>query len=520
MIFHEVSVLWAIVLTVFSVLAVYISGYALQRRYVGGAGELAFFLLTVAFYSMGSAFEINGTVLPRVLDFIKFEFFWASFTAPAFLLFALRYHRERHLPLAAYVVLLAGALLLGVLGMTPEEHRLVYRSYGMAEGDYFPEFVYVGGPFYYVQLTYLIGCSLVGEAVLLLKALRSRGKLRTQALLISVGGTIPTLNTIIFPQRNAVMDTQPLALIVMGCFIAVSLFRYQMLDLLRIARDSAVDTIGEYLVVLDRDKVILDINRSGRESALLAGFKISGILKSCGEFGLYLDRIMSAEEEGQAFESQTYSYDDQHFEIRIRRLKGRTQSFGTGYTLLIHDITRTVRLMDKLEIQATVDPLTSVYNRRQWMNLASRELEIHRRSTSPCALIIFDLDHFKKINDGCGHLFGDEVLKAVAATVKKELRISEIFGRYGGEEFCVFCPQTDLEAGRLVAERIRRSIEDLNLSSGGVSVPVTASLGIYSPGPGDVLSIDSCLNYADMALYRAKNEGRNRSVCYTPLQPA
>ena len=456
MIFYEVSVLWAMVLTFFSVLAVYISGYALHRRYVGGAAELAFFLLTVAFYSMGSAFEINGTVLPRVLDFIKFEFFWASFTAPAFLLFALRYHRNRHLPPAVYVILLAGSLILAVLGMTPEEHRLVYRSYGMVEGDYFPEFVYVGGPFYYVHLVYLIGCSLIGEVVLLLKALRSRGKLRTQALLISLGGMIPTLNTIIFPQRNAVMDTQPLALIVMGCFIAVALFRYQMLDLLRIARDSAVDTIGEYLVVLDRDKVILDVNRSGRESSLLAGFKIGGILEGCGEFGLYLDRIISAEE-GSSFESQTYSYDDQHFEVRIRRLKGRTQSISTGYTLLIHDITRTVRLMDKLETQATVDPLTLIYNRRQWMNLASRELEIHRRSTSPCALIIFDLDHFKKINDGCGHLFGDEVLKAVAEAVKKELRISEIFGRYGGEEFCVFCPQTDLEAGRLVAERIRRA---------------------------------------------------------------
>ena len=159
------------------------------------------------------------------------------------------------------------------------------------------------------------------------------------------------------------------------------------------------------------------------------------------------------------------------------------------------------------------DALTGLYNR--WYVIDKIEAEINRslRHGSPMSLMMMDIDHFKRINDTYGHPAGDQVLQSVGKLLRESCRVYDVPGRYGGEEFCVLLPETRLGNTPVVAERIRQRLEMTELSVGGSSVAVTASIGIASIESSEaeaVLSPAALIDRADRALYSAKNRGRNR----------
>lgn len=165
----------------------------------------------------------------------------------------------------------------------------------------------------------------------------------------------------------------------------------------------------------------------------------------------------------------------------------------------------------RLQELASRDPLTEIYNRRHFQELASSELERARRSGRPVALLLIDIDHFKRVNDSFGHSAGDEVLKGVVASIKVLLRDSDLFARIGGEELVVLMPETGIEAARLVAERLRTAIGAESHPTLSSAVSVTASIGLaVTATPPE--SLAALLERADRALYAAKAAGRNRVV--------
>ena len=166
----------------------------------------------------------------------------------------------------------------------------------------------------------------------------------------------------------------------------------------------------------------------------------------------------------------------------------------------------------KLQERAISDPLTGLYNRRYLSEFLPRELVRCRRSATPVAVMLIDLDHFKRVNDSFGHEAGDIVLKAIAALLKDKVRGSDIACRYGGEEFALILPETSLDAALRRAEDIRLAIARLGPSYAGTPLrKITASLGIaLFPDHGE--DTDALLRVADMALYAAKGAGRDRIV--------
>jgi len=166
----------------------------------------------------------------------------------------------------------------------------------------------------------------------------------------------------------------------------------------------------------------------------------------------------------------------------------------------------------KLQEQAISDPLTGLYNRRYLSEFLPRELVRSGRSATPVAVMLIDLDHFKRVNDSFGHEAGDIVLKAVAALLKGKVRGSDIACRYGGEEFALILPEADVTAAERRAEDIRLAIAGLGLSYAEKPMgQITASFGIalFPDHAGDT---DTLLRVADVALYAAKAAGRNRVI--------
>ncbi|MEX3932425.1 GGDEF domain-containing protein [Paraburkholderia phymatum] len=167
----------------------------------------------------------------------------------------------------------------------------------------------------------------------------------------------------------------------------------------------------------------------------------------------------------------------------------------------------------KLQEYADRDGLTGIANRRFFEARLRDEYTRWQRYGGNLSILLFDLDHFKKINDQFGHMVGDTVLREMARRVSHVVRAQDTFGRFGGEEFALLLPCTPLEDAMQVAEKIRNTIGESAVDVQGVNVPVTASVGGAAARVG-VPAYEALINEADAALYSAKRQGRNRSVAF------
>ena len=159
-----------------------------------------------------------------------------------------------------------------------------------------------------------------------------------------------------------------------------------------------------------------------------------------------------------------------------------------------------------------IDALTESHNKRFLMEFLDRELARSARYHRPLTLILFDIDHFKTINEGHGHLGGDFTLRELAASVKSTIRKEELFARYGGEEFVVVLPEITLEGGINVSERIRAMVQNHDFVFENKTFHITISLGVASTKGGEPLTPVELIRRADEKLYQAKHAGRNRTV--------
>lgn len=202
---------------------------------------------------------------------------------------------------------------------------------------------------------------------------------------------------------------------------------------------------------------------------------------------------------------------DDHQQVRDRReqeLAGRLQGLAERVASMEQEA---LGYREHLEVQrqkALIDPLTGLPNRAAWSERVEREVQDWQESGGHLAMAILDLDHFKRINDGYGHLAGDKVLKIVAEQLRKRLRGRDFIARFGGEEFVVLLPQTSPPAAAQVAEAMRAAIEACPFHFKGERVVITTSIGISAFRSGE--RADQVLKRADEALYRAKDTGRNR----------
>jgi diguanylate cyclase (GGDEF)-like protein len=163
----------------------------------------------------------------------------------------------------------------------------------------------------------------------------------------------------------------------------------------------------------------------------------------------------------------------------------------------------------QLEKIGRTDGLTQLYNRRAWEELLAAEFNRMERSGHVSVLAMFDIDHFKQVNDNFGHQAGDEVIRHVAETMRQIKRQADIAGRYGGEEFGMILMDTDLEGAKLFAERLRNAIEHSTVLYDGQEIRFTISIGLAKVG-NFMGGYERWLKYADQALYHAKEHGRNQ----------
>jgi diguanylate cyclase (GGDEF)-like protein len=164
---------------------------------------------------------------------------------------------------------------------------------------------------------------------------------------------------------------------------------------------------------------------------------------------------------------------------------------------------------DRAEKLADTDELTGLNNRRAFFNMATQTIRQAIRADEPVAVIMFDLDHFKQVNDQWGHAAGDSILRGLASSALRTVRDSDILARLGGEEFAVLLPATDLPKARYLAQRLQETFSGQIFPVSGGAIRCTASFGIAAGTEPDI-TLDGLLRQADGALFRAKEAGRNQ----------
>lgn len=195
-----------------------------------------------------------------------------------------------------------------------------------------------------------------------------------------------------------------------------------------------------------------------------------------------------------------------------QQVQDRTQAVEMANRHLLALLEERGKLMEQLEALAATDSLTGLLNRRAFHERAELECKRSQRQQSPLTALTFDIDHFKHVNDNYGHDVGDEALRQCASACREQLREIDLLARFGGEEFVILLPETDIEAGRQVAERLREALAALRIPTSQGELRFTASFGVAPHDAANALEVT--LQQADQALYAAKHSGRNRVVVF------
>lgn len=364
------------------------------------------------------------------------------------------------------------------------------------------------------------------------------------------------VNVISVYQFNRFIPLVSVGMAVTAIYLVHAIKRNKVLDIIQIVQRDVMNTMSMGIIVLDENDTILDVNKIMRSivrlrigdkfnpSLFVSQFKKDTVDEFTAMIEAHRKRPQDRLETEIAVQFDKY----QHIIVQSapildnkKTLVGRLLTFQdvTELRLLVQetkdqndqlqDRNRDLLLMQdelfqankKLEQMAITDGLTGCFNRRYLLHQLEQEVVTNIRFGVPFSIFLFDLDHFKSINDTYGHVVGDEVLCSTVDAVRSSLRYTDVLARYGGEEFTVYLPHTNREQAELIAERLMTAVEcnRVNTGQGDQSVSVTISMGVITIEhfePYDLTDpkafMRELLAQADAALYEAKFNGRNRIV--------
>ncbi|MDR2758624.1 MAG: GGDEF domain-containing protein [Spirochaetaceae bacterium] len=284
-------------------------------------------------------------------------------------------------------------------------------------------------------------------------------------------------------------------------------------------------------------KAIREITYSFSMGDLSPTIKVRGIIPGClktlqahlrhmiwqvqmVEQGDFVQQVQFLGEFSTAFNSMV-----RQFDATLKTLKQKEEALTALADSLRNEVTNrdsAVEALRESESQfkylASHDPLTGAMNRRSFMDRAIIELAASINHNTPCSLAMMDIDHFKHFNDTYGHQAGDEALRHVVTIISSLLRKNDFLGRYGGEEFIFYFSHVDKNTSIAIAERVREAIAGTPVQLKSGPTPISASFGIATfqdENSEEKNDLETCIHYADIALYQAKKGGRNKVVCFS-----
>lgn len=506
-------------LMISSILMLWIGILTLRRRAMAGPAAIALSicLFGVAIYSFGYAMEISSITLGAIMFWVRVQHVGIQAIPPTWLIFSIyQSGRGRVLTISRFVAIYTIPIILFLLAQTLGSLNILHPNPRIIVSGPYAIFTYDRSILIYISLIYQSLCVVASTILFTILFIKTSPAFRKQTVIFVIGSLVPWFGGIIYTLGLAPynLDLTPITLTVSSLVLAIGFFRFQIMEIIPVARDVVFDGMRDGVLVLDHRDRIMDFNRRMQQlipdlQKKIIGKFIYDEIKACPDL-LKMIRETAVDH----MDTQEFDLGGSHYRTSITPLLNK-YGMRAGKVITFHDFTETWQLMDKLEEFASIDSLTGVYNRRHFFELAEQEIQRINRYGGKLSLIILDLDRFKMVNDYFGHIAGDHVLKTVSRTCRDSTRKVDILGRFGGEEFVILLPETDLKDAEILANRIREDIEKISLPELSSTHKITSSFGVADMGAARDISMEDLLRQADLALYKAKETGRNRVCIYS-----
>lgn len=489
-----------------AMLSIFLAGWAITLRRSTSIMAFVLLMLAIAFYSAGYAIEISQTTLDGLLAAIRFEYLGLSFVPVLFFIASVRLFLERRIPTPVLAGLLVVPVITLIMVWTTPLHELYYVDLRTDSSGPFTVVVFGRGPWYEVNFIFQTLMVMAATVLLFRYSFKVRRKLGWAAFFVALAAVFPVIASASYFMGWVPygLDPVPLFLGFTGLALAIALFGMRLFEMVPKAREVALDSIAEGLIVLDSGGTLRDFNKA---ATALPGFHrldFGRSLPSESPMTFPLKRVVVSGEASAEFAVEVEDGPTKYYRAISYPVKDDPRGIVSGTALLVQDISQTRELMDRLLAEAATDVLTGALSRRALTEQAERAVLQAQLEDQPVAVLMVDLDKFKELNDIAGHAAGDQALIAAAQVLQSALRSMDLLGRLGGDEFVVLLPGADLGTAELVAERLQRRFQ--NLPADTVAGRLSASIGVVAGMPGGARFTDY-LAAADQALYRAKSGG-------------
>ncbi len=483
---------------------------------VPGGMPYKFVTLFSAIFTFSYAFELSSTSLENMVLWLSVEYLVLPFI-PAFILLMCLGYVGHKLKQWMYYILFLLPILTIFMHATNDLHHLYYTSIGLNPDSPFPILKLEYGPWFYVHSIYFFLCFMMSIISLLMELRKTTiVRFRMQILLMVTGIVVPIIANYFYLNELSPygIDLGPVSMSISFILHGAALLSYQMFRVTPVARETVFENMREGVIVLNQNGILIDYNHAMLDIITTLNSQCIGksIVDVVGE--TQLAEIVLLEKECDYKVSS--EGENTYYHIRFSEVKNKNKSMKI---MTFVDVTERVDLQEKLQYLARIDGLTQVYNRRFFMEECERLIE--SQINKDVSIIMFDIDHFKHVNDAFGHEAGDLVLAQVASVVKKCVRLSDRLGRYGGEEFILCLPDTSLKVAKEMADFIRLTILKAGIYYMEKEIRVTASFGVTSVpiSNGDERqTLQTLMREADQALYSAKRRGRNRVELFENME--
>lgn len=470
---------------------------------------MLFTTLWTVFYLLGySSATLEGKIfwlrikyIPSVITPLLWLYFSLEFTQST------RWLRNRTLR----VILSIYVLITWLVVFSSDGHGMMWQEVWIEAGE--PEELVTHGFYFWVYLAVTYLALFASFVVYARFYTRVASIYKKQALTMMLGSAFPVAASVLFLFFNLDfiphLDESILFFLLAEVLFGWSLFGYRSFELIPVANEIIIRNMTIGVLVFDQHNKIIEVNPMAQKLLNIRENQVVGkpALQIFGD----KDDIFVINDLQSEVETEIESHDFEevrYFSIHQSPIYNQKRTF-LGRVLLITDITERKKHENMLRNFATYDEMTSVFNRRHFFTLAEKELLRAKRYNRSITVVLFDIDNFKHFNDIFGHFLGDSVITHVAQTIKKVLRDSDLFARYGGDEFIILFPEISKECSIKAVNRLREIISKSIYHEGNQEFPVTLSYGIAHWDAIDDQNLEQIIHHADLALLNAKKQGRD-----------
>lgn len=467
--------------------------------------------LMLQVYLLGYLVEINAGSLQEMFFWNQIQYFGLSFFPALWLIVGMLYTgKGKYLQGLGSLVIFAVPVTTFFLRLTNEWHHLYYRQIEMKQFIGVNYMLLTKGPWYYVQTAYILMTLLLCTGFYYQRYHNSSDDDdRIQFKILLLASVLPYLALLLIAMNIGGIGIDYTALIMPLSILLLnfSLTRYNFLEIKDLARERVFEDSRAGLILVNRFYRVVDYNQAA--VAFISWFKAT--LKE-EELELLLTGHPDLWESIKNSEDRIFHFGVDGIEgsIHVNTQIVQNKEKIVGYLITFEDVTERESLKQRLTEIANTDELTGLNNRRRFREWAEKAEQQARRYHEKLAVLMLDIDFFKKINDSYGHHGGDVVLCDFAALLRETFGGTDIVGRIGGEEFAVVLLKADAAKAYEKAEAFRKAVAGQTTVFGDKSIRVTVSIGVAELDE-TIRDFDALINRADHALYQAKHSGRNQT---------